>query len=113
MNASDYGGGTPVVDVWRRDCGLAVGHVETVPKLVALPLTHDGAGARIAVECDQAVTLAPGESFSTVDTFVARSSRRLFRDARRLSQVPRRARDGIGRRCRASRIRADLVRLGL
>src|SRR5437764_2892621 len=28
MNASDYGGGTPVVDVWRRDVGLAVGHVE-------------------------------------------------------------------------------------
>ena len=27
MNATDYGGGTPVVDVWRRDCGLAVGHV--------------------------------------------------------------------------------------
>ena len=42
MNASDYGGGTPVVDVWRRDYGLAAGHVETVPRLVALPLTHDG-----------------------------------------------------------------------
>ena len=28
MNASDYGGGTPVLDVWRRDVGLAVGHVE-------------------------------------------------------------------------------------
>ena len=25
MNATDYGGGTPVVDVWRRDVGLAVG----------------------------------------------------------------------------------------
>ena len=28
MNDSDYGGGTPVVDVWRRDVGLAIGHVE-------------------------------------------------------------------------------------
>ena len=54
MNASDYGGGTPVVDVWRRDYGLAVGHVETVPKLLALPLTMTAAGARIAVECDRA-----------------------------------------------------------
>src|SRR6202040_1507191 len=71
MNASDYGGGTPVVDVWRRDFGLAVGHVETVPKLVALPLTATTAGARIAVECDCAVALAPGESFSTFETFVA------------------------------------------
>jgi alpha-galactosidase len=71
MNASDYGGGTPIVDVWRRDCGLAVGHVETVPKLLALPLTLTDAGARIAVECDQPATLAPGESLSTSETFVA------------------------------------------
>ena len=71
MNASDYGGGTPVVDVWRGDHGLAVGHVETVPKLVALPLGMSRAGARVAVACDQAITLAPGEGFSTFDTFVA------------------------------------------
>ena len=71
MNASDYGGGTPVVDVWRRDYGLAAGHVETVPKLVALPLTMTAAGARIAVECDRMVALQPGEGFSTFETFVA------------------------------------------
>ena len=71
MNASDYGGGTPVVDVWRRDWGLAVGHVETTPKLVALPLTMTAAGARVSVECDQARTLAPGEGFATFETFVA------------------------------------------
>jgi hypothetical protein len=35
MNASDYGSGTPMVDVWRRDAGLAIGHLETVPKLVS------------------------------------------------------------------------------
>ena len=38
MNDSDYGGGTPVVDVWRRDVGLAIGHVELLPKLVSLPV---------------------------------------------------------------------------
>jgi alpha-galactosidase len=38
MNRVDYGGGTPVVDVWRQDAGLAVGHVEMVPKLVSLPV---------------------------------------------------------------------------
>ena len=71
MNASDYGGGTPVLDVWRRDAGLAVGHVETVPKLIGLPLTVTKAGARVAVESDQMITLQPGESFSTFETFVA------------------------------------------
>ena len=71
MNASDYGGGTPVVDVWRRDVGLAVGHVESRPRLVALPLEVTGEGARIAVDCDIAIRLAPGEAFETPQTFVA------------------------------------------
>ena len=71
MNATDYGGGTPVVDVWRRDYGLAVGHVEAVPKLVTLPLSATPAGARIAVEFNQTVVLAPGEEFRTFETFVA------------------------------------------
>jgi alpha-galactosidase len=70
MNATDYGGGTPVVDVWRRDYGLAAGHVETVPKLVALPIKVTSAGARIAVELDATVALAPGEELSTFETFV-------------------------------------------
>ena len=71
MNAPDYGGGTPVVDIWRRDCGLAVGHVETVPKLVSLPITVTAAGARMAVECSHAVRLAPGEGLTTFETFVS------------------------------------------
>ena len=39
MNDTDYGGGTPVVDVWSRDVGIGVGHVEMAPKLVSLPVT--------------------------------------------------------------------------
>src|SRR5579884_1348259 len=51
MNASDYGGGTPVTDVWRRDVGIAVGHLEMNPKLVSLPVTMpDAAHATVAVE---------------------------------------------------------------
>lgn len=71
MNAPDYGGGTPVVDVWRRDCGLAVGHVETVPKVVSLPIAVAAGGARIALECGHEMTLRPGEEFATCETFVA------------------------------------------
>ena len=51
MNAPDYGGGTPVVDVWRRDVGIGVGHVEMAPKLVSLPVTEPGPDrATVAVE---------------------------------------------------------------
>jgi alpha-galactosidase len=72
MNASDYGGGTPVVDVWRRDVGIAVGHVEPRPRLVSLPVSMpDPAHARIAVNFRHAGTLGPGETLNTFRTFVA------------------------------------------
>ena len=72
MNASDYGGGTPVVDVWRRDVGIAVGHVELRPKLVSLPVSMpDATHAKVAVESEHKIDLKPGESFHTLRTFVA------------------------------------------
>ena len=72
MNASDYGGGTPIIDVWRRDIGMAVGHVEGRPKLVSLPVSlPNPAHARIAVRFSKAISLSPGESFHTFRTFVA------------------------------------------
>ena len=72
MNASDYGGGTPIVDVWRRDVGVAVGHVEVRPRLVSLPVSMpDSSHARIAVNFRHAGTLEPGETLSTFRTFVS------------------------------------------
>lgn len=72
MNASDYGGGTPIVDVWRRDVGVAVGHVEPRPKLISLPVSMpDSAHAKVAVTSRKAVSLAPGESLHTLRTFAA------------------------------------------
>ena len=40
---SDYGGGVPVVCLWRRDAGVIIGHLEPTPELVSLP-----AGSSIA-----------------------------------------------------------------
>jgi alpha-galactosidase len=72
MNASDYGGGTPVVDVWRKDVGLAVGHLEPVPRLISLPVSMpDASHARVAVRSTRERTLEPGESFHTLRTFVS------------------------------------------
>ena len=72
MNASDYGGGTPVVDVWRRNVGLAVGHVDPRPRLISLPVSMpDSTHAEIAVRSSHAVSLEAGESFHTLRTFVA------------------------------------------
>jgi alpha-galactosidase len=72
MNASDYGGGTPIVDVWRKDVGLAVGDVEPGPRLISLPVSMpDALHARVAVRSNRERTLDPGESFHTLRTFVS------------------------------------------
>lgn len=70
MNGSDYGSGTPVSVVWRPDGGLAVGHVETVPKLIALPVASQPAGTRIALEGDQPARLEPGETLALPETLI-------------------------------------------
>jgi alpha-galactosidase len=72
MNAPDYGGGTPVADVWRPDVGIGVGHLEMVPKQVSLPVTEATADhATVAVEFKQNQVLKPGALLKTFRTFVA------------------------------------------
>ncbi len=72
MNNSDYGGGTPVVDLWRPDVGLGVGHLETTPRLVSLPTAIPGsATATVAISRAEPVTLEPGATINTLKTFVA------------------------------------------
>jgi alpha-galactosidase len=70
MTASDYGGGTPIVDVWRRDCGLAVGHLELSPRLLSLPVKRVAAGVSLAISGTLERTLAPGAQFDTPETFI-------------------------------------------
>ncbi len=72
MNAPDYGGGTPVVDVWCRDVGIAVGHVEMAPKLVSLPVEEQGQDrATVAVVYKHDQVLKPGATLKTFRTFAA------------------------------------------
>ena len=71
MTASDYGGGTPIIDVWRRDCGLAVGHLESQPRLLALPLARSGRDAVLAISEAVDRTIAPGEELRLPETFIA------------------------------------------
>jgi alpha-galactosidase len=70
MDAPDYGGGTPVADVWRRDVGLAVGHLDRLPQLVSLPVRAQGDEVDIALVDDVPRTLAPGASVTLPLSFV-------------------------------------------
>ncbi len=73
MNGSDYGGGTPVTCLWRRDAGLAVGHLEPVPQRVSLPVEMKAGESKATVsivkEFDTPVVLEDGGSLATCTTF--------------------------------------------
>jgi alpha-galactosidase len=88
MNADDYGGGTPVIDVWRPDVGLAVGHDELKPELVSEPVAMPSADrATVAVEYRDSRTLKAGESLDTFETFLTAHTGDYFtplRDYRRV-----------------------------
>ncbi|RYG14363.1 MAG: alpha-galactosidase [Burkholderiales bacterium] len=71
MDSSDYGGGTPMANLWRRDVGLAVGHVEPVVRLLDLPVRKTAKGASIAIESAQASVLEPGQTLVTERTVLA------------------------------------------
>ena len=53
MNNTDYGGGTPVTCLWRRDAGLAVGHLEPVPQRVSLPVEKKAGENKAAVSVEK------------------------------------------------------------
>ena len=75
MNNSDYGGGVPVVCLWRRDAGVMIGHLEPNPVLVSLPVSkkagEDFATISIVKEYDSPLVLQPGESLSTCESFIS------------------------------------------
>jgi len=67
-----YGGGIPVVAFWTKSVGEAIGHVETLPWTLSIPVKVEGDGrvdASIAIPLHEA--LKPGESYSTPRSFVA------------------------------------------
>jgi alpha-galactosidase len=88
MNATDYGGGTPVVDVWRRDAGIGVGHLEAAAKLVSMPVSMpDAKGAELGLTFQARQVLKSGESLSTFHTFVEVHQRDYYQTMRDYSQV--------------------------
>ena len=67
-----HGGGIPVVAFWTATVGEAIGHVETLPLTLSVPVKVDSdqrvdAALTIPVE----TTLKPGDTYSTPRSFVA------------------------------------------
>ncbi len=67
-----YGGGIPVVAFWNASVGEAVGHIETVPLTLSLPVKVENDGrVSAAVEIPGNASLKPGETLSTPRTFLS------------------------------------------
>ncbi|MGN6211880.1 glycoside hydrolase family 36 protein [Parafilimonas sp.] len=89
MNASDYGGGIPVIDLWRKDAGIAVGNTETVAKLVSLPIDFDqyadASNMSLQYQYPEREILQPNDTLHTFETFVSVHERDCFATLRNFS----------------------------
>ncbi len=67
-----HGGGIPVVAFWTAYVGEAIGHIETFPLVLSMPVaTAKDKRINAAIMLDSKATLQPGETFSTPRTFLA------------------------------------------
>ena len=66
------GGGIPVVAFWTRAVGEAIGHVETLPLVLSIPVeTQSDERVDASVRIEPKARLAPGEVYATPRTFLA------------------------------------------
>jgi len=67
-----HGGGIPVNAFWTRTMGIAIGHIETLPLVLNMPVrVAKDQRVEAAIELNDAATLKPGESFAAPRTFLA------------------------------------------
>lgn len=83
-----YGGGIPVDAFWTGSVGEAIGHVETVPLTLSLPVKVESDSrvhASISVPAD--VTLKAGETYSAPRTFLSVYAGDFYKPLRMWSNV--------------------------
>jgi len=82
------GGGIPVVAFWTKTVGEAIGHVETLPLALSIPVKTEADGRVLAsVHLTPDTTLQPGEAYTTPQTFVAVYSGDYYEPLRLYSDV--------------------------
>ena len=91
MNQSDYGGGIPVTDIWRKDGGIAIGHLDLVPREVSLPVDYDkyadGVKIGITYRYSDPAELKAGDTLHTFQTFVSTHKGDYYNALRQYAQV--------------------------
>jgi alpha-galactosidase len=83
-----YGGGIPVVAFWTRSVGEAIGHVETLPLTLSLPVKVETDGrVNASVTIPANTTLKAGQTYSTPRTFVMVYAGDFYEPLRQWSRV--------------------------
>ena len=66
------GGGLPVVDFWTANVGEGIGHLETLPLVLSIPVKAENDGRISAsILLEPKTTLKPGDVYSTPRTFIS------------------------------------------
>ena len=75
MNHTDYGGGIPMVTLWRRDANLSVGLVEPNLKLISMPVKkvryEDFVTMSLLQEFEYPVEMAKDDTVETWNQFIS------------------------------------------
>ena len=82
------GGGIPVVAFWTKSVGEAIGHVETLPLVLSVPVKTEADGhVDASVHLTPDGVLQPGENYSSPETFLAVYSGDFYEPLRIYSDV--------------------------
>ena len=83
-----YGGGIPVAAFWTASVGEAIGHVETLPWTLSIPVKVDADGrVKASLNIPANTVLKAGESYSAPRSFVAVYSGDFYEPLRMWSSV--------------------------
>lgn len=90
MNNSDYGGGIPLIDLWRKDGGFAIGLTEKTLKMVSFPIEmgkyDDCVTAGILYEYDEPLIFRQNDTIQTYHTFISVHTGDFFDPVRQFSR---------------------------
>ena len=73
MNNTDYGGGIPVVDLWQRDGGQAIGLLEPVLRMISMPVEWKRYSNEVTMalhyDLPEAIELGKGDTLTCFKAF--------------------------------------------
>lgn len=90
MNNSDYGGGIPMVDVWQRDGGYAIGLAEPLLRMISMPVEWKEGAENVSMalryDLPEAVAFAEGDTLHCFKAFRMKHQGDFFQSLRMFSE---------------------------